>query len=136
LVGILLAQASHSPGSPPMSISSVARRVLTLLTTMTVAAFSSGLVGFGLARNSIVDLDDVWDDILSPQQQDRFIAVWFAHAASYIVGLVGATVVVVRIWKERQRPRLFALFPRSRTDIVRAAVICLLAALVLWWRWK
>jgi hypothetical protein len=136
LFGILLAEVSQSPEIPPLPIPLVAKQVLILLLTTAAAAVVAGLIGFELSRHSVINLDRAWNDILTLAQQDRFVAVWFAHGASYVVGLLGAMFVVARMWNQRQRPRLFSVFPRSRAEFVRAGIIVLLAVFIFWLRWK
>ncbi len=127
VLGFLLAQASQSPGLPAMSVPSLYGPLLVLVAVTAVAATIAGYVGFVLSQHSVVLLPellpDAWVGLLPRSQQDRFMAVWFAHGASYLFGLVGGAVLIFRIWNRRQKPRLFALYPRSRMAIIRAVLV-------------
>jgi hypothetical protein len=141
ILGFLLAQASQSPGLPPMPVRSLVRPLVVLMTLTAVGAFVAGCTGYALSRRSVLRLPDLlafsWVETLSRAQQDRFMAVWFAHAASYLCGLVGAAIVILRIWLKRGRPRLLPFFPRTGLEILRALVLLAVLALILWLRlWR
>ena len=93
-----------------MSVSSLYRPLLILLSVTAVASTLAGCVGFALSDRSILVLPelraDSWVDLLPRSQQNRFMAVWFAHGASYLFGFVAGGVLIFRIWNERHRPRL------------------------------
>jgi hypothetical protein len=139
VLGFLLAKASQSPGLPAMPIPSLYGPLLVLLAVTAVAATIAGYIGFMLSRHSVVLLPellpDEWVGLLPRSQQDRFMAVWFAHGASYLFGLVGGAVLIFRVWNRRQRPRLLALFPRSTTEIIRAALVVAIFGAIIWLRW-
>ena len=65
---------------------------------------------------------------------DRFMGVWWAHCASYLVGLVGAGVLCFHIWKARGRPPVISVFPRTRGACLRAAVLAAAVGCILWFR--
>ena len=73
--------------------------------------------------------------VLPRSQQDRFLAVWFAHAASYFFGLVGGSILIFRIWNRRGRPRLVALLPRTAGGLIRAVVVLAVLGGLVWLRW-
>jgi hypothetical protein len=139
VLGILLAQASQSPGLPPMPVSTLITPILVLLTTTSVAAAVAGSIGFVLSQRSVISLSELlpyaWVDSLSRPQQDRFLAVWFAHAASYLFGVLGAGLLVLRIWNRRQRPRLLAIFPRTTIQFCRLALVLAIFGTIVWFRW-
>jgi hypothetical protein len=139
IFGLLLAKASQSPGLPSMSIASLCGPMLVVLAVTAIAAVVAGCVGFALSQHSVLLLTDLlpdaWAEALPRWQQDRFMAVWFAHGASYLFGLAGASVLIVRIWNRRQRPRLLTIFPQSRTAIIRAVLVVAILIAILWLRW-
>jgi hypothetical protein len=139
VLGFLLAQASQSPGLPGMPVSSLYRPLLVLLGVTAAAAILAGCVGFALSERSMLVLrelrPDAWVDRLSRSQQNRFMAVWFAHAASYLFGLVGAGVLIFRIWDRRQRPRLLTILPQSKLGVVRASLAVATLVAIVWLRW-
>jgi hypothetical protein len=138
ILGFLLAQASQSPGLPPMRVRSLVGPLLLIVAVAAIGAASAGMIGYSLSRHSVIELPnllaDDWVSKLSRSQQDRFIAVWFAHAASYLFGLVGGGVLILRIWNRRQRPRLLPTVPRTRFEIARALLLVAILAFILWLR--
>ncbi len=138
VLGFLLAQASQSPGLPGMPVSSLYRPLLVVLGATGAAAIMAGCVGFALAERSILMLTelrpDAWVERLSRSQQNRFMAVWFAHSASYLFGFVGGGVLIFRIWDRRQRPRLFTVLPQTKIGVVRAALAVAALAAIIWLR--
>ena len=73
-------------------------------------------------------------DLVPPGQHDRFMAVWFAHGASYLAGVAGGLLMILRIWRQRGRPGVITVLPRSKGEIVRAVILAAIAGLVLWAR--
>ena len=135
ILGFLLAQASQSPGLPPMPVRSLVRPLLVLIAVTAAAAIVAGCIGFKLSRQGVVTLPNLlansWVETLSPAQQDRFMAVWYAHAASYLCGVVGAGALILRIWLKRRRPRLLPLLPRSGWEILRALLLLAVFVIIL-----
>jgi hypothetical protein len=134
VLGAVLAEVSQSQGSPPYPISRLGRRLVVLLGVMGLMAFLSGLLGFQLSRHSVVSLPATLEYQIPPDRHDRFMAVWFAHCASYLFGLAGGGFLIFRIWLERGKPKILALAPDTVTGKARALAIIALAALILYWR--
>jgi hypothetical protein len=138
ILGFLLARASQSPGLPPMPVRSLVRPLLVLVTLTAIGATAAGCVGYSLSRHHVISLNNLlagqWVELLSPSQRDRFMAVWFAHGASYILGVVGGGALILRIWLERKRPRLLPLVPRTGLELLRLLVVVAILAMALWWR--
>jgi hypothetical protein len=138
ILGYLLAQASQSSGLPPMAIRNLLGPLLVVIAVTAAGAIVAGCIGFSLSRQGVVSLPNLlpnaWVETLSRAQQDRFMAVWFSHAASYLFGVVGAGVLIARIWLKRGRPRLLPFFPRTGLEILR--LLFLLAVLVIIVSWR
>jgi hypothetical protein len=139
VLGFVLAQAFQSPGLPGMPISSLYRPLLVLISVTAAASILAGCVGFALSDRSILVLPelraDAWVDQLPRSQQNRFMAVWFAHAASYLFGLAGGGVLIFRIWNQRHRPRLFTVLPQSKIGVLRASLALAALIAIVWLRW-
>jgi hypothetical protein len=139
VLGFLLAQASQSPGLLGMPVSSLYRPLLVLLGVTAAASIVAGCVGFELSDRSILVLNelrpDPWVDRLPRSQQNRFMAVWFAHAASYLFGFVGGGVLIFRIWAQRHRPRLLTMLPQSKFGALRACLAVTALVVIVWLRW-
>ncbi len=134
IVGALLALVSQSAGLPPTPIQPLLKTVCVLLTLMAISATLAGIAGYELSRRSIITLPLSLKDSVPESQHDRFMAVWFAHAASYLVGLAGSSLVILRLWLRRGKPRVLPLAPRTKGGIVRALILAAITATVLWLR--
>ncbi len=134
LLGVVLAMVSQSAGAPGMPILQIRSLVIGLLVTMATAASLAGIIGFELSRHSLVTIPAYFARVIPESRYDRFMAVWFAHGASYLVGLAGSGILILRIWIERGRPRVLGLFPRTRLEIIRAAALLAVVAWVVWLR--
>jgi hypothetical protein len=134
VLGAILAEVSQSPGLPPYPLSRLIRSLLILLAAMAISALLAGRVGFALSRHAIIPLPHPFADLIAPTRRDRFMAVWFAHCASYLIGLAGATILILRIWRQRGKPRVLALLPRTKPAIIRALILAAVVTLILYLR--
>jgi hypothetical protein len=134
VAGVFLALVSQSAGLPPAPIRPLLRTICVLLAVMAISAFLAGIVGYELSRRSIIALPASLSELVPVSQHDRFMAVWFAHAASYLVGFAGSILVILRLWLRRAKPRVLALAPRTKGGIVRALILAAITAIVLWLR--
>jgi hypothetical protein len=82
-----------------MPISSLYRPLLVVLGVTAGAAIMAGWGGFALSERSILVLTelrpDAWVELLPRSEQNRFMAVWFAHSASYLFGFVGGGILIL-----------------------------------------
>jgi hypothetical protein len=134
LLGVVLALVSQSPGPPPVPIRRVLMLVAGLLATTAIAASLAGVVGFELSRRSVISIPASLAAAVPIEHHHRFMAVWFVHAASYLVGVTGGSLLIFRIWRERGRPRVLTVFPRTRAAVVRTVVVAAIAAVIIWLR--
>src|SRR4051794_2393515 len=134
IFGVLLARTSQSEGLPPMPIAALVRPVFLLLMTMALSATLAGFLGFELARRSVITTMLGWAEMIPEGRQYGFAAAWFAHSASYLVGFVGGTALILRIWNQRHRPKVLSLVPKQKAALVRALVLVTVLCLVVWRR--
>jgi hypothetical protein len=134
VLGAILAEVSQSEGRPPVPIRQLARSLLLLLGAMGLSAFLAGLLGYQLSRRSIISIPITLAYMVPSARHDRFMAVWFAHGASYLIGLTGGAVLVVRIWLERGKPHAITLLPRTPPAIARAVIVAGVVAIILYLR--
>jgi hypothetical protein len=134
VLGAILAEVSQSEGLPPYPIPRLCRSLLILLGTMALTALFAGVLGFELSRHSIISLPVTFAELIPQARHDRFMAVWFAHCASYLAGLTGGTFLILRIWNQRGKPRVIALIPRTKPGIIRALILAVLVAVILYIR--
>lgn len=101
--GFLLAAVSQNGRKhPPLSTRIVARLIIRLLAVMALAALVSGAIGFVLANRDVLELPADVASAVRESQQDRFIAAWWAHGASYVVGVVGGLLIIALAWRMRR----------------------------------
>lgn len=128
VLGVLLAAASQSGASPRYPIPALYRSISALLGTMAFSAALAAFIGFELSRHSVIPFPSSFAYIIPLDRHDIFMAVWFAHSASYLVGFLGGAWLTLRIWKKRGKPHMISLLPRTPWAIVR---FLLLVALVI-----
>ncbi len=136
ILGMILAEVAQSGDAPSYPASQLRRSVARLLVVMGAAATAAGLLGFELSRAGIVHLPTAFADNIDAERHARFLAVWFAHGASYLGGLAGAFLLISRIWRERGRPRILALIPTNRIALARLAILIALGAVVCYLRFS
>jgi hypothetical protein len=134
MLGVVLALVSQSSGSAPWTVSRLGRSILVLLAVMAASSFSAGIVGYYLSHKEFISIPAGFAAKIPAHQHDRFMAVWFAHGASYLVGLVGGALLCFRIWQARGRPSVISFFPQTRAAAIRAAFIAAVAAYIVWIR--
>jgi hypothetical protein len=136
IFGVLLALVAHAGSGPPLAASRLLRPVIKLLAMMAVSALFAGMCGYFLAQHGTISIPDDLGDSIPQSRRHEFMAVWFAHGASYLVGLSGGAFLVYSVWRSRGRPAILSLYPRSPTAVIRAAVVVILAAYVFWIRFR
>ena len=132
--GGVLAVIAHAGPLPPLPAARLRKPVGTLLAVMGLSAFAAGVTGYALTRSGLLPVPDNVDRIVPAGKHARFMAVWFAHLASYGVGLTGGALVCLRVWDARGRPMAIRLLPRGRAEWGRTAGVVAVAAAVFWWR--
>jgi len=109
--GVLLILAARAGNRVPLRASELLPSIARLLAVMTVVALLSGITGYVLARQGILDTD--WLTFTdSPAKRYRFMANWWAHTASYAAAFVGGIVV----WTAGR--------PQNAVSPPRAAIHC------------
>ncbi len=133
-LGVVLARVSQSRGTIPSSVANLGRSILLLLVVMGASAFAAGTVGYQFSRRGYISFPAGLAGSIPANRQDRFMAVWFAHGASYLVGLIGGALLCFSIWQARGKPSVISLFPRTRAGAIRAGLIAAVVVYVLWVR--
>ncbi len=132
--GFLLAAVSLGGEEPVVAEGTLARRIGILFGVMAASALLSGMVGHLLSRFSLIALPNRLGSVIPFARHDRLFAVWFAHMASYAVGIAGSAWVIFQIWRERGRPRVLTIWPRAAGGVVRLVALLAIVSLVIWWR--
>ena len=134
LLGFVLSMVAHAGNQGPLDFTRLLGPVRRLLTAMALSAMAAGICGYWLAKHGIVSMPSDFAAAIPRERHLQFMAVSFAHASSYLVGLVGSARLVFRVWTARGRPVAISLFPQSPTAIFRAAAIAAVTAYLLWLR--
>lgn len=134
VLGFVLAVVTQAGDSPPIPLPRVTRAVAILLAIMAMGAMTAGLLGYQLSRRGVIFLPASLARSIPVGLHDRFMAVWCAHLASYLVGLTGSAILCYRMWRTRGRPRVISVFPRSRPAALRAGALAAITAYVIWHR--
>jgi len=103
ILGIALALVARAGSRPVIKVADLVRPVVVLFGVAAVLALISGIVGWHLAESGNVYLVGPLAQRVSPDRHSLFLAVMWAHWASYSVGLVGGIVIMVRVWRLRGR---------------------------------
>ena len=103
LLGVPLAAAARAGRRPKRSAESLARPIACLLAVMAVSALLAGVTGWLLARSGTVFLVGPITRKLPSDRHVPFLADLWAHSASYLVGLIGGIVVLIRVFRSRGR---------------------------------
>ena len=101
LLGVPLAFVARAGSRPKRSVASLVRPLAWLLAVMAVCALTAGIVGWFMASSGAVFLVGPMGREVPPDRHVPFLADLWAHSASYLVGLVGGIIVMVRIWRSR-----------------------------------
>lgn len=103
IIGVPLAVVARVGSRPQRSVGSLVKPVLGLLLVMAICALVAGIVGWFLARSGAVFLVGGIARVLPADRHVPFLADLWAHSASYLVGIAGGIVVIVRVWRSRGR---------------------------------
>jgi hypothetical protein len=131
LLGVFVAQASHSPGYPPVPFPVVARKVLAIPVAAAIFALLMATVAFVVTDAGLLELPEPWYTVLPPERHARFMAAWSAHITSYSVAFVGGSLLVYRLWNGRGRPALVRALPNTPLGILRMSVVVVVGAFIL-----
>ena len=134
VVGVLLALVSRAGAPAWYPLFRIRQSVLLLLGVMAASAFIAGVVGYELSQRGFVSIPLGLARAIPTDHHHRFMAVWFAHGASYLVGLTGSALVCFQIWRARGRPSVISLLPQTRAAAIRSALIAVAVLLLIWFR--
>lgn len=99
-LGLILALTARVGGSPRLTANDLIKPVFGLLLLMAASALGAGVIGYLLARSGKVNLYDL-DQVLGKPTAIRFMGDFYAHSASYAVGLFGGLLLCA--WSLRKR---------------------------------
>lgn len=105
LLGVPLALVATVGSTPVRTARSLAPPVAWLLTGMAVLALIAGWFGHRLALDGTVVLTEPFASRVPSDRHVAFIAVLWAHGASYATGFVGGIVLTAHTWRARRSVR-------------------------------
>jgi hypothetical protein len=100
-LGTLLSIAACAGKNRMREFRSLVRPVITLLLVMASCAGLSGTVGWMLAEHGKIELPSEFASRLDPTKHSRLLADACAHDASYLIGLLGGSILIINVWKSR-----------------------------------
>jgi hypothetical protein len=100
ILGVPLAIVARTGAAPPWDVKPILRPLAILLGVMALCALVAGLIGFTLAAHGLISIGG-WADEIPTQQHIRFVAVAWAHNASYLSGFIGGIVLIIYVYKAR-----------------------------------
>jgi len=110
--GFLLASgAQHGRRYPELPAAEVARLLFLLMAVMAGSALAAGLVGYYLCSAGLIALPEGFAESIPLASHNSFMAAWWSHAASYLVGVSGAVILLFVIRRKRKE------FSAERTRI-------------------
>ncbi len=103
LLGVPLAVAARAGSWPRRSAGSLVRPIGILLTVLACCALAAGILGWALASNGVVVLLGPLASRVPADRHVWFLADLWAHSTSYLVGLLGGSVLIVQVCWSRWR---------------------------------
>jgi hypothetical protein len=103
MLGFPLACAARLGSSRPLRAKELIKPIAVLLGLMGTAAFLAGMIGFMLASKGSIRLTGVFASSIPAAKHISFLVDMWTHSASYLFDFVGGIVLIVQIWRKRQR---------------------------------
>lgn len=97
-LGVLLALSARLGHRAKLTFRELLPLVMRLLCVMAACALLAGTLGYFVGR-----VPDEFRGIVSPGNERRFLADWWAHNASYAGGIIGGIVLCVVAYRRRVR---------------------------------
>jgi hypothetical protein len=100
-LGVLLALAARAGARAKVSGGELVLPIAKLLATMGVLAFISGLLGYLLSSRGMIAPPEFIASVLPKAKYAPFMATWWAHNASYLVGFFGGIILCIITFRKR-----------------------------------
>jgi len=100
-LGVLLAVAARAGSGRKIDAIELVRPILKLLLTMGFLAAVAGLTGYILGRRGAIAPPGWVASVLPSARHARFMADWWAHNASYLVGFLGGIALCIATIRKR-----------------------------------
>jgi hypothetical protein len=103
ILGVLLALAARVGKYRKLALADLRRSILFLMAFSGITALLAGMLGGLLAASDLIILSDEWADRIPPGKHVAFLAVGWAHSASYMCGALGGLLVIGRTIAARRK---------------------------------
>jgi hypothetical protein len=98
-LGLPLAFAARFGRRPKRTARSIIPLIFRLLLAMACCAAIVGTTGYFFGR-----MPDYFTSLIPEGLYRRFLAAWWSHNASYLVGFIGALILCIIVWRSRRLP--------------------------------
>lgn len=102
LLGVPLAFAARFGKRPKIEPRGLISPIGKLLLIMAACAFLAGAAGYLAARQHWIYLDEDLAALVPASHQPLFLVALWMHSASYMVGIVGGSILIARTWQKRR----------------------------------
>lgn len=109
--GVLLAIVSRAGSRPKRSAGSLVKPMAILLVATGLVAIAAGALGGLLGSVGAVFLVGRIAEAVPSDRHVLFLIDLWAHSASYLFGLIGGIILMVRVWRSRGIALKEALHP-------------------------
>ena len=104
LLGVPLALSARAGRRPKRDIRSLVRPIVGVLLATYTFAFFAHTAGFVLGDQAIAYLPDRLASRVPPDRSAFYLADLTGCAVGYLFGFVVGVVLIVRVWRSRERP--------------------------------
>jgi hypothetical protein len=101
-LGIPLALAARAGKQFRRSARSLIKPLGAMMLTTAVFALLTGTAGYLMERNGTISLSPDWNNAVAPDHRPAFVADWFAHVTSYIVGFICGLILCISVAVSRR----------------------------------
>jgi hypothetical protein len=100
-LGVLLALSARAGSRCKVELNQLIRPISKLLLTMGLLAALAGIIGYELATHGAITPPAWIAETLPRERHARFMADWWAHNASYLVGFLGGILLCILTIRKR-----------------------------------
>lgn len=100
-LGVFLALAARAGSRKKVDAKELLRPISKLMLIMAALATVAGLAGWLLSQQGVIAPPPWVASALPASKHARFMADWWAHSTSYLVGLIGGVAVCIATFKGR-----------------------------------
>lgn len=103
-IGLFLAVAARAGSRKKIEAIELLRPISMLLIVMAALAAIAGVAGWLLCKDGVIAPPPWVASVLPVNKHAAFMADWWAHNASYLVGFTGGIMVCITTFRRRNRP--------------------------------